>query len=357
MAKYEKRISLGYDDHGHEIRKRIYANTKTELDQKIFLAKKEAAQLRNPTEMTLERFCERWFNAYKTHKAISTQTMYKYAFLKLEPIKGIKLKELRPSDFQSVINMHWNTPTACKHLVMTIRALCHSALAEGYINYDPSYGLETPRVPKKSRRVLTDKELDAFRRANLDIMDRMYFNMLYCFGLRPGEALALMPSDFDLDRKRLTISRAVAFDTNTPYIKGTKTDNIRSIPIPSGLIPELEAYFAQNDSLYMFHMKNGGLVSKTSQVKMWARIMKAANAALGGNDKLNMLNGVTQYTFRRQYATDLYYSNISIKKAAQLMGHADTKMIMEVYAQLDDEREDLSQLDGRYWTESGRKIS
>lgn len=39
----------------------------------------------------------------------------------------------------------------------------------------------------------------------------------------------------------------------------------------------------------------------------------------------------------------LYYSGISIKKAAALMGHTDTKMIMQVYAHLDDEKEQTSE--------------
>ena len=39
----------------------------------------------------------------------------------------------------------------------------------------------------------------------------------------------------------------------------------------------------------------------------------------------------------------LYYSGISLKKAAQLMGHSNTKMIMEVYSHLDDEKENAAE--------------
>lgn len=48
------------------------------------------------------------------------------------------------------------------------------------------------------------------------------------------------------------------------------------------------------------------------------------------------ISGLTAHIFRHNYATMLYYSGISMKKAAQLMGHSDTKIIMEVYAHLDD---------------------
>ena len=47
---------------------------------------------------------------------------------------------------------------------------------------------------------------------------------------------------------------------------------------------------------------------------------------------------LTPYVFRHEYATILYYSGIDIKEAARLMGHADIKMILEIYAELDSKK-------------------
>lgn len=44
-------------------------------------------------------------------------------------------------------------------------------------------------------------------------------------------------------------------------------------------------------------------------------------------------------TFRHDFATQLYYSDISRKKAVEMMGHASTQMIEKVYASLDAEKE------------------
>lgn len=38
----------------------------------------------------------------------------------------------------------------------------------------------------------------------------------------------------------------------------------------------------------------------------------------------------------------LYYSGISVLKAVELMGHADKKMIMDIYSHLDEKREDAA---------------
>ncbi len=51
------------------------------------------------------------------------------------------------------------------------------------------------------------------------------------------------------------------------------------------------------------------------------------------------IQDLTAHIFRHNYCTMLYYSGISQKKAVELMGHSDIKMIMEVYAHLDDQKE------------------
>ena len=78
---------------------------------------------------------------------------------------------------------------------------------------------------------------------------------------------------------------------------------------------------------------------------MWESIVNKMNVAESTDDEKSMkqkpINGLTAHIFRHNYATMLYYSNISLKKAAQLMGHSDTKMIMDVYAHLDDKQENV----------------
>ena len=46
-------------------------------------------------------------------------------------------------------------------------------------------------------------------------------------------------------------------------------------------------------------------------------------------------DGFTAYTFRHTYATLLYYSGINLKEAEYYMGHADSKMLNQVYIHLD----------------------
>ncbi len=76
---------------------------------------------------------------------------------------------------------------------------------------------------------------------------------------------------------------------------------------------------------------------------MWERIIKKMNAAVTSDKEKEIgaepIQGLTAHIFRHNYCTMLYYSGISQKKAVELMGHSDLKMIMEVYAHLDEEKE------------------
>ena len=97
------------------------------------------------------------------------------------------------------------------------------------------------------------------------------------------------------------------------------------------------------NTFYLFPGKNTETLSKTQYVKMWERIVKKMNAAATTDKEKEIgaepISGLTAHIFRHNYCTMLYYSGISQKKAVELMGHSDLKMIMEVYAHLDEEKE------------------
>ena len=343
-AKYSVRISLGRDDEGNRVRKTIYGNTKVELERNRTKAIAESAYLRNPSEITFEKYYEKWFEAYKSHESLNTQAMYNYIFSCLDSIKHKKVKDIKRSDLQLIVNKYWDRPTSAKQIVMGLKAVFKMAAADGIIIANPAEGLAKPKLIKTEKRILRPAELQAIKNADLDDMERTFVNILFYFGLRPGEALALMKKDFDFVSKTLIVSKALTFDVNQPILKGTKTDNVRKFPIPDAVCGQLKKYIKGCRCPYLFHKQDNTMITKSAYTKMWYRIKKKINIALGGNSTFDLLDGFSPYTFRRNFATNLYYSNVTIKKAAQLMGHCDTKMIMEVYAQIDDSREDLEAL-------------
>ncbi len=51
----------------------------------------------------------------------------------------------------------------------------------------------------------------------------------------------------------------------------------------------------------------------------------------------------TYHQLRHSYCTMLYYANIKIKKAQELMGHSSADMVYNIYTHLDETRENARQ--------------
>lgn len=100
--------------------------------------------------------------------------------------------------------------------------------------------------------------------------------------------------------------------------------------------------------LYLFTQTNGELHTKTTYRHFWKKIYDKINLQLGGRNQIKKRGeiiqeeiketDITPYVFRHEYATILYYSGIDIKEATRLMGHTDTAMILNVYAELDKKK-------------------
>lgn len=220
-----------------------------------------------------------------------------------------------------------------------------SAVDDKLLTENVARKVTVPKWHKSERRALTDLEKEAIRKADFTPRERAIVMLLFYFGLRRGEVLALTKPDIDLWKKTLTVNKTVVFDVNTPIIKTVAKSDAgnRIIPIPAPAIPFLRDFLKSVDTFYIFPGKTFEMLSKTQYVKMWEHIIRKINDAVTSErEKLigtQPITGLTAHIFRHNYCTMLYYSGISQKKAVELMGHSDLKMIMEVYAHLDEKKE------------------
>ena len=346
--KYSKRVYLGRDESGKIIRKRIHANTKVELaileEETINEYKKH-----NGSIPTLSLYAHKWYNDTKQNTELNTQLMYHNLIKQIDNslVSDKNIKDIKLEDLQHLINEHIQTPNTCKKLKMCLNGIMNYAVSNEEIKYNPCKKVIIPKSPTPERFAFTDEEIKCLKQAKLEKLDRAYVFTSYYFGLRPGEALGLKTTDFDWNNKTLIINKAVAYkeDQNTPYIKTTKTDNTRELPIPKGAFEIIRPYANSviSDENWLFTMENGGLITKSSSRKRWDRITAEWNKVLP-----TPIEKCRPYNMRYTYATTLYYSGITLKKAAELMGHSNTKMLLEIYAQLDSQQENMERLMNRF---------
>ena len=343
MAKFKKQIYLGCGPSGKQIRKWIYGDTKAELERNILNARIEAGKVVNPIGMTFGEFSERWFEIYKAHRSGQTREMYQNALKKCAGLNRYPVAKITRSMCQQLISENWAHPRSAKILSDTMRQIFRTAVADGMIAANPAEALALPKKEKRDFHLMTDAELDAVDRADLNDQDRLLVTILRVFGLRPAEALALQPTDFDWTKKVLRITKAVEMTNDSKsQIKSTKTGVSREIPIPEHLVAPLRRRIRSISGFLLFPKATGGLYTKNAYRRMSERVLNAINEAAGGSRSLNMIPEVTLYSFRHRRATDLYYltqtGEISTKKAAALMGHSEM-VFLSTYAHIDESRE------------------
>ena len=360
MAKYKKRadgryqasVSIGRDDNGKLLRKVVYARTISDLDKKVteLKFKMQSGTFVKSPDTLLEDYAKIWLETYKSNKRTNTIAMYDNIINKhiVVALGYLKLKELTRSDIQLAITDRAEHYRTCEQFRMTLKQILDSAIEDKLITFNPCTKIELPPRPRSTKRALTDREKEAIKKADFTSREQCFVNLIYFFGLRREEALAIIPSDFDFKSSTLRINRAVVFNGNLGQIEPTKnTTSDRAVPIPAAIISFFKSYISNLPGLYLITKADGGIMTHSAYVKMWKSIIKKMNEAVATDAerklKQNPISGLTAHIFRHNYATMLYYSGISIKKAAQLMGHANTKMIMEVYAHLDEDQEKVIQ--------------
>lgn len=337
MSKYNKQVTIGYSLEGKRIRKWIHADSQQELKRKERELLLEAdKELQSNTRFG--DYAQRWYEAYKSHLSEASQHIYSYALRCLAPLNNKMLKAITRTDIQQIINSYSDRPHSAQMIAMTAKQILQAAAADNLIL--PMYlSFSLPKKQKAEKRALTASEKEAVKSADLEPMERLFVDIEFYLGLRPEETRALQPRDFDLKARTVTISRASALHGEA-IIKETKTGHTRTIPVPDILIAEIRAYNASFSGFYYFVDKQGRLFSSWAYDSFTKRIFKKINVALGGNAHMNLLNGMTMYTFRHNRATELYYlPGVSTKKKAEYMGHSE-EMFLKTYSHLDNSKED-----------------
>ncbi len=303
----------------------------------------EERRLVKKTDMLFIAYAKSWRDVYKANREKNTLAMYDRIINKFKILEGVRLRDISRMHYQMVINNADGHPRTQQQIALTFKQILKSAVADKYLpaNIIPDIFDHTDRIKytASEKRPLTEIEKVAVFRADLLPQDKAFVYILYGCGLRRGEALALTRFDVDLERRILSVRRALAFDGNNPYIKSTKSSNgVRTVPIPSRIYPYLRSYCHSIHREKLFCTSSGGWITKSSYRKMWARITADLQAAADGP-----ISGLTAHVFRHNYCTNLCYQipAVSIGKVAELLGDTE-KMVLEVYNHIIAEKEDAA---------------
>lgn len=313
-----------YKSDGKPEYKKLRAKTIAKLEEKVNEYKKNNAFGVEPSNLTVDAWQEQWFKAYKSSCRITTQNFYKALYKKhIKPsIGSMKLSQVREYNCQKILsdmseNYSEKTVASTRSVLFSI---FDKAQANKFIFVNPAARLTAKGTAKVERRELTKEERKKYLAACQTHTFGTFAAILYFFGLRRGEALALTKSDLSL--KEISINKQFVFpNNNAPQLSEPKTDaGYRKIPIPTACYKYIDFNAIENELL--FSNKNGEPFSYSQITDKWKAFITYAL----GND-----TDITMHCLRHNYCTMLFEAGVDLQTVKELMGHDDINTTLSVY--------------------------
>lgn len=283
--------------------------------------------------VSVSSYAQRWLPIHKVDIRTDTYNAYAhYLNVLCEEIGHKILRDVVPSDIKQVyaryVGMSDSTIKKAKTLY---NSLFKSAKADGLSLTNPceDENAQPHKGTKGTHRPITHEE----RQLILSVEHRMRpaaMAMLYA-GIRRGEAMGLIiDRDVDFKAKTLTVRGAVHLEGNKPvYESHTKSDaGLRTVP----LFPPLEEAISGQHGLIM-PSAAGKTCSASAFRKGWESYLVALS------NKAGHPISIRSHDLRHSYCTMLRDAGVDLKIAIKWMGHADEKMILEIYDHITPERE------------------
>ena len=180
-GRWEGRIVTGHKENGDPIFQYVLAPTQKELLEKLHqnIEAYRGVELCENSKMTLAQWLDRWLDEYASVRLRdSTMVGYRvYAEQYINPrLGGKKMTSITTTDIQRMYTKLKKEGRVHEHpehghqlsanTIRRIHAMLHRALADAIrahiIPRNPADGVTLPKVDTVSKRVLTDREMDAF---------------------------------------------------------------------------------------------------------------------------------------------------------------------------------------------------
>jgi len=263
------------------------------------------------------------FLEFKKHE-LKPSTYDKYCRIvsnRLGWFKNKEIEELKPSDVKRWLYSISDVGNKSKrHYLGVLSGIFQEALFDEIITRNP---VKMVRIPKYEKPIIKPFNSDEVKL----IMDNaeypnyiLYLAIAFYTGMRSGEIIALKKTDIDFKNGIISVKRSRGrFGESTPKTKGS----IRDIPIIDLLYPYIQDMYNSHEDDYLFVSRYGEPYTTSESIynHFWKPSLESLN-----------IEYRRPYNTRHTYATNMLYNNlVSPLELSQLLGHANTQMVYDVY--------------------------
>lgn len=313
----------------------------------------------NRQDMMFKDYLIYWFeNIYSerietTTKIIGVYAIYDLIIPNIE--YDVKLKQVTTSYLDEIISKAANmTPSGGETSRLIIYMSLKDCVSNGYLKTNPATDTKTYPRPKPNIRILSKEQLTKllysarFTNWYLEII-----LALFC-GLRKGEILGLKHSDFDVEKRCVTIKRQLVneyeIEVGTGKRLSTKrverdpktVNSFRTIKVPNIIIDELEKrekLICDHKLQYKDSYNDNNYISCTEYGD--SHSLSGINQCLDKLCKRCSLPHITVHGLRHMFATILIEQGASLVQISGLLGHSSIHTTFECYCEVMNEREEI----------------
>ena len=300
-------------------RKFVYGKTQREVAQK--LAAIEELQEKG---RTFEEVADEWWEEARENLAPNSLKNYTPAYKRaVEMFKDTRIREIVPLDISRQIKA-FSKKKADKTVrtqLMVINLILKHGVDAGDINSNPARDVTIPKGLDKSKVSVPSDECIQRIKDSVDHPFGLFAFMALYTGLRRGELLALHWEDFNMENRRISVSKSLYYENGECKIKKPKTDaGIRYVPILEKLVPYVK------EKGIVFPSSKGTYYHEGVFDKAWKRYCKDTGV------------DCTPHQLRHAFATMLYEQNLSDKDIQYVLGHAQLSTTMDIYTDIRSQR-------------------
>ena len=315
----------------------LYSDTEQDLyNQYIELNYKLNTDQISNNKILFKEYAEKWLKLNSSGKSEATIKEYNYIvksylikYFGDEYISKIKRDDIKKLQSDLLDDNHQELAHKCIRYMKTI---CNEAIADDYLIKNPCLNIKEPKLIHKEKEILTKEQDKLLLKSNHRYAP--FFRILRYTGMRREEITALTVNDVNLNNKTISINKAVSFAGNQPKLKETKNKKSRTVPILDLIYKDIKKVLneaIENNQTYLF-------VKQTDNKMLSQEAIRCMTDSFCKDIGFRF----TPHQLRHSYCTMLYYSGIKIKETQNLMGHSSAKMVYDLYAHLDAQKEDVT---------------
>lgn len=261
---------------------------------------------------------------FKKHE-LKFSTLDKYTNIirdRINPVFGeLDITTIKPSDIKKWLYSIDDVGGKSKRIYLSILSgIIQESLYDEVIERNPVKLVRLPKLDTPRIKPFSADEVKKIMDLTTNDNYRFYLAIAFYTGMRSGEIIGLKKSDINFLDNFIRVQRTRSrFGESTPKTKYS----IRDIPIIKLLLPYIQELYNLHDNDYLFVTQYNKPYKTTNvfQEQFW----KPSLIELG-------IDYRRPYNCRHTYATNMLYNNlVTPVQLAQLLGHANTQMVYDVY--------------------------